>query len=93
MCDCYYHKCEHCRRMISMHIGDFSAHRDTVHVLCPECLKAWVVGRKTNPHLPVCEVITDADHVRLDGNDCPELVGSCVGIWCDDPHGRDIYLN
>lgn len=36
MCDCYVARCEHpgCSNMIPVHIGDFCARRDTVHVRC-----------------------------------------------------------
>ncbi len=41
MCDCYEGKCEGCKKVIQVHIGDFSTGRRNVSIFCPDCRTAF----------------------------------------------------
>ena len=38
MCDCYYHQCKKCKKMIPVHIADFNYPREALEVFCPHHL-------------------------------------------------------
>ena len=48
MCDCYCQKCQGCDNEISIHIADFCVKRESVTLLCPDCIEAMATTEESS---------------------------------------------
>ena len=103
MCDCYEAKCEGCDRTVAMHIANWSAPREHVHVWCPTCAagdKGVHVVFAKNKRIAgriiiFVDLVTRASQIfnhkhRVVGK---SQIGEPVVIVCTNPGGYGVHLN
>ena len=105
MCDCYIAKCATgCGTQLSIHIGDFSADREEVSVLCPACVDSLinVDAIATRTGVIIDRVSAPMQVTRegqvYDNQPQPDkwqiaCVGQPVVIFCSNKAGHGIHLN
>ena len=100
MCDCYGHRCLFCKNELSIHIADFCTPRESVAVICPDCL-----AKKANAEIRKEHLVNIKDYKQLyiERLECREQLfgklangkykGKIVLLMCKNPKAYGICLN